>query len=95
MAVRSPYFPVISKMSIQISFQIGRHSRAAYEIQFLYGDEIQDHGSRLATELGEVVFVSSADLFDHPMCSQAVEQAGDLAGGLVGEVSAGTSTSPA
>ena len=48
--------------------------------------QLQSHGSGLATEVCEVVFVASADLFDDTMDPQAFEQTSNLTGGFVGKI---------
>ena len=48
--------------------------------------QLQGHGGRLMAEVGEVVFVTSANFLDHAMHAQAFEKACDLTGGFVSEV---------
>jgi hypothetical protein len=48
--------------------------------------QLQGHSSGLAAEVGEVVFVAFADLFDYAMHTQTFEKACDLTGGFVREV---------
>ena len=50
--------------------------------------QFQGHGSGFTTEIGEVVFVAFADFLDDAMYPQTFEQACDLTGGFVGEISA-------
>ena len=48
--------------------------------------QLQSHGSGLAAEVGQVVFVAVAYFLDHAMDSQSFEQASDLRCGFVREV---------
>jgi hypothetical protein len=48
--------------------------------------QLQSHGSGLASEVSQVVFVALANFFDHAMYTQAFEKASDLTGGFVREV---------
>src|SRR3990172_10385102 len=50
--------------------------------------QLQSHGSGLAAEVGEIVFIAVANLFDHAMYPQTFEQARDLRGRFVGEICA-------
>ena len=48
--------------------------------------QLHSHGSGLASEVGEVVFVVFANFFDHATHTQAFKKACDLTGGFVREV---------
>lgn len=50
--------------------------------------QLQAHGSGLASEIGEVVFVAFANLFDYAMHAQTFEKACNLTGRFVGEIGA-------
>jgi len=48
--------------------------------------QLQSHGSGLASEVSQVVFVAFANFFNHAMHTQTFKQAGNLTSGFVREV---------